>query len=148
MKVIFQADVKGQGKKGDIKDVSDGFARNFLFPNKLAIEATKTNVNSIEGKKEAAAYHKGKEHEEATALKQKIETLSISLKAKAGENGKLFGSITNKDVAEALKMQQHIVIDKKKFHLPDGIKQIGASEVEIRVYPEITAKLKVVVTAE
>ncbi len=149
MKVILQADVKGQGKKGDIKEVSDGYARNFLFPKKLAIEATKTNINAVEGKKEAAAYHKGKEIEEATALKEKLSTLSVKLSAKAGEGGRLFGSITNKDIAEALKMQCHIVIDKKKFVVPDGgIKSIGTLEVDVKVYPEISGKLKVVIEAE
>lgn len=149
MKVILQADVKGQGKKGDVKEVSDGYARNFLFPKKLAIEATKENINAIEGKKEAAAYHKGKEIEEATALKEKLSTLSVKLTAKAGEGGRLFGSITNKDIAEALKMQCHIVIDKKKFVVPDGgIKNIGTIEIDVKVYPEISGKLKVVIDAE
>ena len=145
MKVIFLADVKGQGKKGDIKDVSDGYARNFLLPKKLVELATKENVHAIEGKREAAAFHKGKEHEEALALKEKLGGMSVTLKAKAGENGKLFGSITSKDIVDALKMQQHIVLDKKKLHLPDGIKQLGTHDVDVRVYPEIIAKLKVVV---
>lgn len=148
MKVILQENVKGQGKKGDIKEVSDGYARNFLFPRKLAVEATKENLNTIQGQREAAAYHKGKEKEEALALKDQLDRLTVTLRAKAGENGKLFGSITNKDVAEALKMQHHLVIDKKKFVLPDGIKHIGTTQVEVRVYPEITAKLKVAVAAD
>lgn len=149
MKVILQADIKGQGKKGDIKEVSDGYARNFLFPKKLAIEATKANINSVEGKKEAAAYHKGKEIEEATALREKLSGMSVTLKAKAGEGGRLFGSITSKDVAEALKMQQHIVIDKKKFVLPEGgLKNIGTAEIDVKVYPEIVGKLKVIIETE
>ncbi len=149
MKVILQADVKGQGKKGDIKEVSDGYARNFLLPRKLAVAATNENINSIEGKKEAAAYHKGKEIEEATALKNKLSTLSVKLSAKAGEGGRLFGSVTSKDVAEALKMQQHIVIDKKKFVLPDGgLKHIGTTKIDVKVYPEIVGKLNVVIEAE
>ena len=149
MKVILMADVKGQGKKGDVKEVSDGYARNFLLPKKLAVEATNENLNAVEGKKEAAAYHKGKEIEEATALKEKLSELTVKLKAKSGEGGRLFGSITNKDVAEALKMQCHIVIDKKKFVLPDGgIKNIGATTVDVKVYPEIVGKLKVVIESE
>lgn len=149
MKVILMADVKGQGKKGDIKEVSDGYARNFLFPKKLAVEATNANVNAVEGKKEAAAYHKGKEIEEATALKEKLSSLTVKLKAKAGEGGRLFGSVTSKDVAQELKMQHHIVIDKKKFVLPDGgLKNIGTTEVDVKVYPEIVGKLKVVIETE
>ena len=148
MKVIFLQDVKGQGEKGDIKEVSDGYARNFLLNRKLAIEATNSNLNDLRGKKEADAFHKGQELEQAKELKGKLDQLSVKLTAKAGDNGKLFGSITNKDVAEALKMQQHIVIDKKKFHMPDGIKQVGTTKVEIRIYPEITATLNVIVEAQ
>lgn len=149
MKVILLADVKGQGKKGDVKEVSDGYARNFLLPKKLATLATNENLNAIEGKKEAAAFHKGKEIEEATALREKLAELTVKLKAKAGEGGRLFGSITNKDVAEALKMQHHIVIDKKKFSLPDGgLKNIGATQIDVKVYPEISGKLKVIIEAE
>lgn len=148
MKVILQADVKGKGKKGEIKEVSDGYARNFLLPRGLAVEATAANLNSAKGQAEAIAFHKGQEKEQALEIKAKIDAASIKLSAKAGENGKLFGSITSKDVAEALKMQQHIVIDKKKFVMPEGIKSIGTTEVEVKVYPEISAKLKVVVSGE
>lgn len=148
MKVILQADVKGKGKKGDIKEVSDGYARNFLFPRGLAVAANAANLNTIKGQKEAQAFHKEQEKDEALAMKEKIDAASVTLTAKAGENGKLFGSITNKDVAEALKMQQHLVVDKKKFHMPDGIKTVGTTEVEVRIYPEISAKLKVIVQAE
>ena len=148
MKVILQADVKGKGKKGDIKEVSDGYARNFLFPRGLAVEANAANMNTSKGQKEAQAFHKEQEKGEALAVKEKIDAASVTLRAKAGDNGKLFGSITNKDVAEALKMQQHIVVDKKKFHMPDGIKTIGTTEVEVRIYPEISAKLKVIVQAQ
>ncbi len=148
MKVILQADVKGKGKKGDVKEVSDGYARNFLFPRGLAIEANSMNLNSVKGQKEAQAYHKEQERKQALELKEELEKLSVSLKAKAGAGGKLFGSITSKDVSQALKMQHHIDVDKKKFNMPDGIKNIGTTEVDVRVYPEISAKLKVVVTEE
>lgn len=148
MKVILQADVKGKGKKGDVKEVSDGYARNFLFPRGLAIEANSMNLNSAKGQKEAQAYHKEQERKQALELKEELEKLSVSLKAKAGAGGKLFGSITSKDVSQALKMQHNIDVDKKKFNMPDGIKNIGTTEVDVRVYPEISAKLKVVVTEE
>ncbi len=148
MKVILQADVKGKGKKGEVKEVSDGYARNFLFPRGLAIEANTMNLNSAKGQQEAQAYHKEQERKQALELKDALEKVSVSLTAKAGAGGKLFGSITSKDVSQALKMQHHIDVDKKKFNMPDGIKNIGTTEVDVRVYPEISAKLKVVVTEE
>lgn len=148
MKVILQEDVKGKGKKGDLVEVSDGYARNYLLPRKLAVEATNANINKFEGKREAEAFHKEKEIEEAKVLAKKLSDLTVNLTAKAGENGKLFGSITSKDVSSEIKFQHHLVIDKKKIHMPEGIKTIGITEVEVKVYPEITAKLKVNVHAE
>lgn len=145
MKVILNQDVKGQGKKGQLVEVSDGYARNFLLPKKLAKEATKENINVMQGKRDSEEHRKKVELEEAQETARKIEAASVKLTAKAGENGKLFGSITSKDVAEALTMQHHIKLDKKKFVLPDGIKTLGTTEVEIKVYTGVTAKLKVVV---
>lgn len=146
MQVILTQDVKGQGKKGELVNVSDGYARNFLLPKKLATEATKENLNVMKGKQESAEFKKKKELEEAQALSAQISELIVSLTAKAGENGKLFGSVTNKDVAEALKMQHHIKLDKKKFNMPDGIKTLGTTEVEIKLHPGVVAKLRVKVT--
>lgn len=143
MKVILNQDVKGQGKKGDMIEVSDGYARNFLLPKNLAKEATKENINVLQGQKESQEYRKKKELEEAQEIKEKVEAVKVSIKAKAGENGKLFGSVTSKDVSEELKMQHHIKIDKKKFVLPDGIKALGTTDVEIKIYPGVVAKLKV-----
>lgn len=143
MKVILNQDVKGHGKKGDMVEVSDGYARNFLLPRKLAKEATKENINVMQGQKESQEYRKKKELEEAQEIKAKVEAVTVVMKAKAGENGKLFGSVTSKDIAEELKMQHHIKIDKKKFVLPDGIKTLGVTEVEIKIYPGVAAKLKV-----
>ena len=145
MKVILNQDVKGQGKKGQLIEVSDGYARNFLLPKKLAKEATKENINVMQGQKDSAEYHLKVALEEAQATAKKIGELSVKLTAKAGENGKLFGSITSKDVAEALTMQHHIKLDKKKFNLPDGIKTLGTTEVEIKIYTGVSAKLKVIV---
>ncbi len=147
MKVILNQDVKGQGRKGDLIEVSDGYARNFLLPKNLAKEATKENLNVMQGQKESQEYRKQKELEEAVAIKEKIEAVSVTLKAKSGENGKLFGSVTSKDIAEELKMQQHIKLDKKKFVLPDGIKTLGTTNVDIKIHPGVTAKLKVIVEA-
>lgn len=147
MKVVLLQDVKAQGKKGDVIDVSEGYARNFLLPKGLAKEATKGLLNDIKGKKESEAFRKEQEKSEAAKLAAQINELTVKIEAKAGENGKLFGSITSQNVADALKFTHHIAIDKKKFVLPDGIKQIGLSEVEVRVYPDIHAKLKVSVVA-
>lgn len=147
MKVILTQDVKGQGKKGQLVEVSDGYGRNFLLPRGLAKEANNTNINIMEGQAASAEYKRQQEVEHAQALVKELKELTVELKAKAGENGKLFGSITSKDVADALSKQHNIKIDKKKFVLPDGIKSLGALVVDIKVYAGITAKLKVNVTA-
>jgi len=148
MKVVLLADVKGHGKKGDIVEASDGYARNFLLPRKLAEPATADVLNNIKGKNEAAAYHKQQEIQEAKKIAESLEGAQVVLKGKAGENGKLFGKITNQNVADAIKYQLHHVIDKRKVVLPDGIKAIGTTTVEIKIYPEISASLKVVVERE
>jgi len=143
MKVILNQDIKGQGKKGQLIEVSDGYARNYLLPKKLAKEATNTNINIMNGQNESEAYHQKVALEEAQAQKEKMEQVTVVLTAKAGENGKLFGSITSKDVAEALKMQHHIKLDKKKFVMPDGIKTLGVTTVDVKIHQGVTAKLKV-----
>lgn len=147
MKVILNQDVKGQGKKGDLIEVSDGYARNFLLPKKLAKEATKENINVMKGQQESREYRQQKELEEAQETAKKISEVSVKLKAKAGENGKLFGSITSKDVSDALIEQHHIKVDKKKFNMPDGIKTLGTFEIDIKIHPGVVAKLKVEVSA-
>lgn len=143
MKVVLLADVKGHGKKGDLVEASDGYARNYLLPRKLAREATKEVLNELKGKSDAAAYHKEQEKKAALETKAALESGSVTISAKAGEGGKLFGKITNQDVAEAIKMQLHKVIDKKKIVLPDGIKTIGDKTVDVKLYPEVSAKVKV-----
>lgn len=145
MKVILNQDIKGHGKKGQLVEVSDGYARNYLLPKKLAQEATSTNINIMNGKNESEAHRQQVALEEAQAQKAKMESIEVVLTAKAGENGKLFGSITSKDVAEALKMQHHIKLDKKKFVMPDGIKAIGTTTVDVKIHTGVTGKLKVVV---
>lgn len=148
MKVIFMQDVKGQGKKGEIKNVSDGYAKNFLIPKGAAVEATNANLNDIKGKNESIQYKKDTEEENARNLSEKLKTISVSLSAKSGDNGKLFGSITSKDLSDALKKQHNIDIDKRKFNLPDGIKSIGEFNVTIKIHPGIPGTLKVIVTAQ
>ena len=148
MKVILQCDVKGKGKRGDLVNVNDGYARNFLFPKGLAVEATKAAINDYKGKEDAAAYHKEQEISAARETAAKLEGKTVKLSAKAGDNGKLFGSVTAQAVADAIKMQLHIVVDKRKLGLGEGIKNIGRTEVEVKVYPEISAKINVLVEEE
>lgn len=145
MQVILNQDVKGQGKKGQMINVSDGYARNYLLPRGLAKEATKSNINIMKGKAESLEYKIQTEKNEANAIVEKMKEIEVVLTAKAGDNGKLFGSVTSKDVAEALTMQHHIKLDKKKFVMPDGIKTLGTTEIDVKVYTGITGKLKVVV---
>ena len=144
MKVILNQDIKGKGNKGQLVEVSDGYARNFLLPKGLAKEATNTNLNIMNTKNDAEAYHQQVALDEAKAQKEKMEQVEVMLSAKAGENGKLFGSITSKDVSEALTAQHHIKIDKKKFVMND-IKSLGTTTVDVKVHQGVTAKLKVTV---
>lgn len=147
MKVILQQDVQGSGKKGDIVQVSDGYARNFLLPKGLAIEASINNINTIKSKKDSEEHKKNREVDNAKKLAEKLSGLTVHLQVKAGENGKLFGSITSKEIALALENEHHILIDKKKFHVPDPLKIIGTVPVSIRVYPEISANINVEITS-
>lgn len=142
MKVILMADVKGQGKKGDLINVSDGYAKNFLLPKGLAKIADKSAINELEGKKSAAAYHKNQEELRAKELADKLEGKKVTFKAKSGENGKLFGSITAQDVANEIKMQLHLEVDKKKIQL-ESIKALGTTDAVVKIYPGISAKVKV-----
>lgn len=149
MKVILLQDVKGLGKKGEIVNAKDGYARNFLFPKNLAKEATEGNVKVLEEQKTAKKIKQQEELAKAKELAEKISELTVELKGKSGENGKLFGSITTKDVSEALKKQHKIDIDKRKMDIDGGnIKSIGTTLVEVKVYPNVSAKLKVKVTEE
>lgn len=148
MKIVLLQDVKDLGKKDQLVNVSDGYARNFLFPRKLAAEATSGKLKEIEDKKSSEKKKKEKELEAAKELAHKLGKLEINFKTKAGENGKLFGSITGKDVADAIKSQHGIEVDKKKVVLHDAIKALGTYQVEVKVYPEISAKINVKVTEE
>jgi len=148
MKVILLKDVKGLGKEGELVNAKDGYARNFLIPRKLAVEATDANLKKWEEDMARKRQKQQEEYERALKLKEKIEGVSIEIKSKAGEGGKLFGSITSKDIAEALKKQHKIDVDKKKIDMKNNIKALGTTTVEIKVYPEITATLKVNVVEE
>ncbi|HIT85845.1 MAG TPA: 50S ribosomal protein L9 [Candidatus Ornithomonoglobus intestinigallinarum] len=147
MQVILNQDVKGQGKKGQLVNVSDGYARNYLLPRGLAKEATKENLNVLKGKAESLEYKIKTETDEANRIADKMKEIEVVISAKAGDNGKLFGSITSKDVSEALKLQHHIKLDKKKFVMND-IKTLGVNEVKVKLYTGITGTLKVNVKSE
>ena len=149
MEVILLQDVKAQGRKGDVIKVSDGYARNFLLPKGLAQEASKGNLTQLSGQKAAAAHRRNVEEEKAQAIAERMKDMTITIEAKAGAGGKLFGSITSKDVADALKAQRNIDLDKKKLELHEGaIKHLGETEVKAHLYPRISGMFKVNVEAE
>ena len=145
MKVILMDDVKSLGKKGDIVNVSDGYARNMLFPKKLGLEATSKNINDLKLQKA----HEDKVAQElldaAQAFKAELETKEVTVSIKVGENGRTFGSVSSKELAEAAKDQLGYDIDKKKMQLSSPIKELGTTKVPIRLHPKVTAELKVIV---
>lgn len=143
MKVIFLKDVKGKGKKGEVKNVADGYARNFLIKQGLAVEATPGNLKQLENQKKKAAELAQQELEEAKQLKEQLENIKVELSAKAGEGGRLFGSITNKQIASELKKTHNITIDRRKILLDDAIRSLGVTKVEVKLHPEVTATLAV-----
>ena len=145
MKVVLLQDVKGHGKKGELCNVSDGYARNFLFPKKLAVEADSTALNELKNREQAAAHHKQEEINAAKATADALNGKSIVIKAKAGSNGKLFGSVTSKEIAAEIKNALGIEIDKKKMSVAD-IKNFGEYTAEIKLYQGISAKITVKVT--
>lgn len=146
MKVILTKDVKSQGKKGDLINVSDGYANNFLLPKGLAKLATKQAVNELEGKKGAEQFKKNQEEQKARNIAERMKEVNVKLSAKSGKEGKLFGSITSKDVAAALKEQYNIEVDKRKIDLPDGIKNCGIRDVNVSLYAGVVGTFKVTVT--
>lgn len=148
MKVILMQDVKALGKKDSIVNVSDGYARNFLFKNKLAVEANPTTMNELNNKIDANKFKKDTEKQEAQLLAKKIEAIELEFAIKTGENGKTFGSVTSKDIADKLLAEQKIQIDKKKILLQEPIKMIGTKLVEIKIYEGVIAKIKIVVKQE
>lgn len=148
MKVILKADVKALGKKGELVNTSDGYARNFLFPKNLAMEADSAAMNEFNTKETAKKFHKAEEIKEATQIAKQLDGQTVHLTAKAGSKGKLFGSATAKDIAEEIKNSLQISIDKRKITLPCDIKNFGTYETEIKVYPGISAKVNVVVGEE
>ena len=146
MKVVLLADVKGSGKKGELVNVSDGYARNFLFPKKLAKEANAQALNELKNAEESKAFKIKQETEAAQASADKINGKSVSILAKAGQGGKLFGSVTAKEIAEAIKKQYGVDVDKRKSDTKGDMKAFGTYECEVKLYSGITATVKAVVT--
>ena len=146
MKVIFLEDVRGKGKKGDLKDVSDGYARNFLLPKKLAKEATADNLNTFKLQEKAKAAQIAKEKAEAMDSAKKLESIVVNVHAKAGSNGKLFGAVTSKEISEALAEQHGLTIEKNKIVLGDPIKTYGSYEVKCKFGYEISGTIHLMVS--
>lgn len=146
MQVILKKDVKGSGKAGDVVKVSDGYARNMLIPKGLAVEATKANIRSLEKAKALQAEEEAEKRAEAQKQAELLKDKTVEIKTKAGEGGRLFGSITSKDIAEAVKSQLGIDADKKKIQLDSPIKSMGTFHVTVKLYYEIHAELTVNVT--
>lgn len=144
MKVILLQDVKKIGKKGEVINVSDGYARNFLFPKKLAKEATDANLHILNNQKENERKQKLAEIESAQKLASELKGKEVKIEAKSGENGKLFGAITSKDVAQEINKVYKMNIDKKKIVM-DTIKVAGGYEIEVKLYPEVSTKMKVII---
>ena len=143
MKVILLDNIKGVGKKDEIINASDGYARNYLFPKKLAVEATKENLGKLESKNEANKFKKQNEKNDAIEVANKLKELVLTIKVKAGENGKIFGGVTSKEISENLKEQYKIEIDKKKIEVKETIKNIGRFTINIKLYEGVNAKLTV-----
>jgi large subunit ribosomal protein L9 len=145
MKVILNQDIKGVGKKDEVINASDGYARNFLFPKKLAVEANEENMSKLKSKKEANQFKKDTEKEEAKKVAEKLAKITLRVQVKAGENGKIFGGVSSKEIAENLERQYAIKIDKKKVELKETIKTLGTRTVEVKLYEGVIGKLNVVV---
>lgn len=148
MKVILTEDVKSLGKKGDIVNVNDGYARNFILKTNKGIEANAKNLNDLKLKKANDDKIAQEHYEAAVELGKKIEDGKIEASIKTGEGGKAFGSVSSKEIAQEVKAQMNLEIDKKKVQLKDAIKALGTYEVPVKLHPKVTAKLKVVVTEE
>ena len=146
MKLILTQDVKGQGKKDQVINVSDGYARNFLLPKGLAVPADAKAMNEIKGKEESRLHKIETEKAAAKETAAKLERITVKITGQAGADGRLYGSVTAKDIAEALEKQHGIVIDKRKLTLSEAIKSFGTYNTEVKLYTEITGKVKVVVS--
>ena len=148
MKVILKADIKGVGKKDQVINASDGYARNYLFPKNLAVEANGENMSKLKAKQDSNAFKKSQEKEEAQKVAEKLSKILLKIKVKAGENGKIFGGVSSKEIAENLERQYKIKVDKKKIDLKETIKTLGEFTIEIRLYEGVLGKVRIDVISE
>ena len=148
MKVILLENIKGVGKKDEIINASDGYARNYLFPKKLAVEANNANLAKLKSKQNAIEYKKVQDKEEAIKTVNKLKEITLTIKVKAGENGKIFGGVTAKEISENLKASHNIEIEKKKINLTETIKTLGITVVDVKLYEGVVGKLKVQTISE
>ena len=145
MRVILKREVSGLGRPGEVKDVADGYAQNFLLPKGLAIEATASEMKHLARERQADKLKKDRAHADAEELAERLAKVTLVFKLKAGDQGKTFGSVTNKDVAEALKREQRVDIDRSKIQLIDPVRTLGTHSVDIKLLPDVRAKVTVVV---
>ena len=143
MKVILKADIKGVGKKNEVINASEGYVRNFLFPKNLAVEANAENLSKLQAQKDSTQYKKDLEKEEAKKIAEKMKNIMVRINVKTGENGKIFGGVSTKDIAENLEEQHNIKIDKKKIDLKETIKTLGVHIVDIKLYEGVIGKIKI-----
>ena len=148
MKVILLDNIKGVGKKDEVINASDGYARNFLFPKKLAVEANAENMAKIKGKQDSISHKKEMEKEDAKKIVEKLKTIRPKMKIKTGENGKVFGGVTAKDISEILNKDYNINIDKKKIDLKESIKTLGVTKVSVKLYEGVIGEITVDIIPE
>ena len=148
MKVILKENIKGVGKKDEIINASDGYARNFLFPKNLAVEANAENMSKLKAKQDSNAFKKSQEKEEAERIAEKLSKIQLRIKVKSGSNGKIFGGVSSKEIAENLEKQYQIKVDKKKIDLKETIKTLGIHTVSIKLFEGVIGKIKVDVISE
>lgn len=143
MKVILLENVKGVGKKDEVINANDGYARNYLLPKKLAVEANNTNMSKLKSKQDSNAFKKQEDKKKAEEIKEKLSKLNLKIQVKAGENGKIFGGVTAKEISEQLEKQHKISIDKRKIELKETIKTLGTTIIEIKLFEGVVGTLKV-----
>ena len=148
MKVILKADIKGVGKKDEVINASDGYARNFLFPKGLAVEANNENMSKLKAKQDSAKFQKQREKEEALRIAEKLSKISLKIKVNAGENGKIFGGVSSKEIAQELEKEYKVIVDKKKIDLKETIKTLGVRTVEIKLFEGVVGNLKIHIVGE
>lgn len=148
MKVIFLKDVKGKGKKGEVREVAEGYARNYLFPRKLAVEASAGKLKELEVQRKRQQRRREEEREQAQQLAAKLKEIQVIITAKAGEGGRLFGAVTAKQIAAELKAKHNILLDRRKIQLEEPIRSLGVTQVTVKLYPEVAAVLAVQVVEE